>query len=968
MAVRVDMIGSAHVVVDGATRPLRPTIRDQALAHLACTGEGVTRDRLGFLFWADQPDVVVRHNVRQLLKRIRRLDWATDLEADDTWVRWPVETDLSVLGCGAATPAELPRFGELLPGIERGATLEFEEWLIGERARVADLWHSAAVEAARAAVGRGRPREGALLLEAALDREGGEAVLAAYVEAALAAGDRIGARAAIDRVTGRLAREGREPPAGVVDLLDRSSGSEDIGPTSAPEPTDGQRPADGVVGRSGDVEVVAGLLGRDGCRLLTLLGPGGIGKSTLAAVVVERMVGRGVERGAVVPLANLGGPSGFAAAVAAALGVVLDEREDPFRALSGAIGRRSLLLVLDDAEHLVAAGPQIAELVHSCPALTVVVTSRQRLGMPDEWVHEVGGLDPSAAGELLQRWAGRLAPGVVVDADDAAAVGESVGGSPLGIELAAPWLRVMAAVDIPVAVREGVGILRRDGLAGPGAADGVDSTMARSWSLATDEQRVAIEALTVFAAPFGREAAEEVAGATPGVLRDLVDRSLVRHRVDGRFDVHPLVRQYGADRLADDAPRRERIRDRHAAALLVRLADLGGRAPEAPELDDVVVAWRHAVERADLPLLAGAAEGLVELAEARCRLTEARELMVEARGMSGAARPGSARPAAALRVAESLVSFKLGRHREALRAAEAALALASSVDDGWLVARSHVAIGWASKWLDGDDAQYAATIQALAVARSIDDDELLAQVLNGLGCSAPTLSACRDHLLEGLDHAVDAPASVRALLLHNLGMVSWGLGDGSAAVACLTRSLQLARSAGWAPRVVSALVDLAFVEADGGDLSGARERMEEAERLLERSQTADLATEAQLVAGELALRAGDRPEAERRMLRALRGAEATGSRSLAVRALRLHAELLLVRGETATGLGMLAVVVANTGRSGGDFTSEILTPRIWRTATEGRTPEEVDAARSWAAGRQPEILTASVLAEAGERA
>ena len=146
--------------------------------------------------------------------------------------------------------------------------------------------------------------------------------------------------------------------------------------------------------------------------------------------------------------------------------------------------------------------------------------------------------------------------------------------------------------------------------------------MAHSWRLASPEERLAVEALSVFAAPYSRELACTVAEMTTTTLRGLVDKSLVQRRRDGRFASHPLVRQYAAARLAADDPRRRAVRTRHAHAVL-GLLDPPPADPTPDQIsmvDDAVAAWRQAVETTDGELLHRCAEGFAALLDAvgRC--------------------------------------------------------------------------------------------------------------------------------------------------------------------------------------------------------------------------------------------------------------------------------------------------------------------------------------------------------------
>lgn len=950
--MRVEMLGTARVVVEGhRTVGLSPTMRDQALAYLAYEGRWIGRDRLGFLFWPDTPDATARHNVRQLLKRIRRLPWLVGFDVVDDDVRWSVPTDVADLQDAVTHERwdDLPVAADLLPGFERNASVEFEGWLLAERQRVHDRWRSALLAAAAAAGDGGAPDRGARLLVPLLDHDDGGPVLARYMDLAARAGDASSAVAAFERVAVRLREEvGVDPPVRVRELADRlRSGHEEA-------------PADEtmLVGRGDVVTELAGLLSQPSCRLLTLLGPGGIGKSTLARMLLTQLAAGYRDGATFVPLESVSDPEALPSAVAATLGLTLDGRVEPVAQLAHALRDRQLLLVLDNAEHLADGWVVIPALLDACPRLRIVVTTRERLRLDDEWVYAVGGLGDDEGIELLERRARRLAADVTVDRADALAICRAVGGSPLGIELAAPWLRVMPGNEIVTQ------IARDPGTLSGGARDAVarhrslEAAMAHSWRLATVAERTAVEALSVFAAPYSRELAAAVADVSPTLLRDLVDKSLVQRRPDGRYASHPLVRQYAAACLVADDGRRRAVRYRHAEVVLGRLASGEATPEQRALLDDALQAWQHATEDGDLGLLRPSVAGLVMLLDATGRYRHGLDLLGRA-----ASRlrddPRARATVGALRHGTAILLDRLGRHVEAAVEAEAAIAVAAEADDPHLLVLAHVSLGWARKWTHGDPAQYAATIDALPTAESLQDDELIAMVLEGLGCSAPTLETCREHLLAGL--ALRIGRVVRTDLLYSLGSVEWALGDDLAAAGYLGDAVAIARSDGHVPAMVASLTNLAFVRAEQGDLRTAQRLSAEAGALLGDLEAMDVSVRAEIVAGEIERGLGDASAARSCMYRALRMASTIGNDALSLRSLRLHGQLLLDDGEVDEGLRTLAFVLSRTDRRG-DFTCEIINPRVWAESTASIDPARTEAARQWARGRDLTGVVADVLA------
>jgi len=958
MSIRAEMLGTARVVLaDGTVRPLKPTTRDHALVYLALTGDWVTRDRLGFLFWADNSDSTARHNVRQLLKRIRQLEWIEGFESDDAAVKWSVATDVGDLRGDVTAEAWdlLPPSGDLLPGLERNSTVEFEEWLLDERRHIRAVWQTGVVAAARHAAAQGDPGRGSELLEPLLVSDDRVDALPMYMELATEAGQRDLAVAAYERVSTRLRNDlGMEPPARAREMAQRLASEAD-----APSADLLRRE---FVGRVGELNDIAGLLALPECRLLTVFGPGGIGKSTIAQMVLDQMKGRYIDGGSLVSLESVRDPGDVPAAIASGLAISLDASADPVDQLIAVLRERRMLLVLDNAEHLGPAWVVFSQLVDACPNLEMVITSRERLRLEREWVYEISGLPDDDGVALFLDMGRRVAPEVTVSAAEAQAICLAVGGSPLGLELAVPWLRVMTPDEIVSEIRRDVEVLSggyRDGLV---RHQSVTATMVHSWQLASDRQRHAVEALSVFAAPYTRELAEQVGGATSVVLRDLVDQSLVHRRPDGRYSSHPLVRGYAAARLAEEGQRQAEVRGRHAATML----ELAGTdaVPSAHQaiLDDVIVAWAYIVESDAIDLIAPKVEHVTALMLTGGRINRGLQLLADASAVLERTTSESATITATIRYAESRLLYFQGHHADAARTAQEALRIATETQDSVLRVKASLALGWAQKWIAGDQAQYRAISPALPLAEELGDPNLIAEVLNGLGCSASTLERCRDHLQRGLDVVDSGSSDLRSRLHYNLGMVSWALGDPDTGIDHVRTAFEVAKSVDDHNGIVESLSSLAFIHADLGDLTIALQLSDEAESMTGASEFLKTRMYVRLIAGEVRRLGGDRNGAQTRVLDALTMATAVDNEPLALRALRLHGQLLIDQGNIEHGLGVLSFVLAQTANKGGDFTSQIINPKAWEEATRDIDNERIEKARTWAEARGLDDLIAAPFA------
>lgn len=931
------MLGRSVVVLDdGQVVELRPTMRNQALVYLACSDDWITRDQLAFLFWPDLPDVTARHNVRQLFKRIRQLDWLSGFDVVGDRVRWLVDTDLDVLF--GAEPATVVAFsvGELLPGFERGATVEYEEWLLEARRRADGARRAGRLAAADIAAGEGSADRALEVLAPLLPSDQDGSVLVRYMEIANIAGRGYEALAAFDEVGTRLREElGVEPPSRAIELAEDAASQEGLERENRYQ----------VFGRLRELSEIVTMLEQPDVRLVTLLGPGGIGKSALARALVDGAFGSRWITSAFVSLESITDPDLIPAQLAVECGFALDGRLDPVDQLVEGLRREGLLLILDNAEHLSDGWWLFSTLLERCPDLMIVVTSRQRLRLADEWIYEVGGLADDDAVELLIDRAHRVAPDVSISHDQAVAICRLVGASPLAIELAAPWLRAMTPTEVVETVGHDASLLTGGAVDAPSRHRSVDAAMAHSWALADPSERDAVEALSVFAAPYTFSMATAVATAPPVTLRDLVDKSLVQQRRDGLLASHPLVRQYAAARLAADDATRTEVRRRHAEVVLELLAS--STEQRGPLIEDAIEAWRWAIEHNDTNLMAKASDGLVRLIERSGRyqqglglLTAARSSLDDRRSLSGAA--------AAIGIGESRLLQRLGRHHDAAVAARRAATAAKASNDKRQLVLALVTWGWAQKWLDGDAAQYATTQRAFAIAGELGDDELSVQVLNGLGCSAPTLSHCRDHLLDGLELARRAELrTMSTVLLNNIGMVAWGLGDHDTAIEHLRDACDLARADDSQRWIAASLSNLAFVHGDRGELAMARRLVDEAEAIDIDSEDLDNTVLGRLIAGEIRRLTGDQAGARQRATEALHTAQALGNEPYILRSLRLHGLLLLDSGDTERGARILLAVLPRTDRRG-DFTSEIQNPRLLAQINLQLDPHAVVEAERWA--------------------
>lgn len=322
------------------------------------------------------------------------------------------------------------------------------------------------------------------------------------------------------------------------------------------------------IGREGELAAIGRLLAEGECRLLTLIGPGGVGKTRLALQAAAEQVDTFADGVFYLPLVALTAAELLASTLLNVLQVEMAAASDPTTTLLAHLRDKELLLVLDNFEHLLAGADLFIELLRVAPQVIVLVTSRERLNVQHEWLFPVEGLPmPGTAptdASALTRWAEndavqlflqtaqRLRPEFVLSG----ANGEQVGricqllvGLPLAIELAATWVRLLSCQEIVEEIERGIGFLTTTLRDVPVRHRSLTAVFAYTWQSLPAEAQHVLAQLAVFRGGFRREAAEQVAGATLPILQTLVDKSLLRHNLSGRYELHELIRQYVDEQL-----------------------------------------------------------------------------------------------------------------------------------------------------------------------------------------------------------------------------------------------------------------------------------------------------------------------------------------------------------------------------------------------------------------------------------
>jgi predicted ATPase len=583
-----------------------------------------------------------------------------------------------------------------------------------------------------------------------------------------------------------------------------------------------------LIGRESELAELGALLENPACRLVTIVGPGGIGKTRVALAAAAEQAEAFKHGAAFIPLAAISSAAFLAPAILSALDIALQGQRAPREQLLDELRDKELLLVLDNVEQLLTSDQSendgIAELLSAilarAPGVTLLVPSRERLAQPGEWLFDVPGLsypagEPSDDFEgynsvrLFMQRAGQVRRHFVLSEGEARAVAricQLVEGLPLAIELAAAVLRTRSCIAIADAIEASIMGLTTKLRAIPERQRSIWATFEHSWRLLSDQEHGVLRKLSVFRGGFEADAALQVAQASPELLSALVDKSLLRCDGAARYDIHELVRQYAGEKL-EQVGETKQTRGRHLAHYLA-LAE--SAEPYFVHTDQVLwmdrletkqsnlrAALRWALEQDDSVSALQLSGYMGKFWEVRGYWSEGRQWLEQALTLS-------------LEVGSSTSS--------------------ASAVPGW----SALALRQAGRlaWRQSDFARARELLeQSLTLYRKVGDRLVLTDVLGllgGLAFEQGEYATARARYEEGLAlrRAVGDSAWISDSLFC-IGLVSYHQGEYAAAQRLLEESLKLSQEAGYqlgTTYPLNALGNLANLQ---GDYAAAQKLYEE---------------------------------------------------------------------------------------------------------------------------------------------
>ncbi len=896
--LRLSFLGAFQAHLDG--QPLQGFISQKAralLAYLSVESDRPhSRERLAALFWPDRPEPLPRKNLRDALANLRKV-----LGEGETGVpflsvsRWDLRfnpqsdywLDVEAFADGIEAAHAHPHRrletcrpcvrrieqavalyrGDFLSGLTVNGSPRFHDWLLIRQERYRQM----ALEALSVLVAHYERRR---QYRRAVEYARLQVTMDPWQESAhrqmmrlLALnGNRSAALRQFHACEKILAQElSAQPVQETRDLYARILRGEVV--SNAPRVN---LPQDGVsfVGRTAELEQLRELLQQPGCRMITVTGQGGAGKTRLALQLAAEEAYVFRDGAHFVPVTGLRSAKALWLALAERLEIALQQGKPARRQVLTRLRGREMLLLLDGFEHLLAcdagSADVLADIVRQCADVVLLVTSREVVRLRAERVFRLGGLacppdelpaawqDAAAQYPALRLFLERarsVQPGFSLEANlpDAARICRLLDGLPLGVELAAGWVYRLSCRQIAAAVEENLSALSAIWKDVPDRHRSLEAVFAYSWGMLSEEERGFLRAVSVFGGGFEAQAAGEVAAcgraAAERLLAALTDKSLVQRASDGgRYEMHDLIRQFAADKLAEAPAERRAASRRHAAwyaaflqAQAARLEDeriLDALARIRRESVNVRLAWRWMLEHRALDLVEQCAAALCSFYLRQGWAAEGAEAFSAAVDILQAQRDAAPVLFARLRAYQGALVLQNGEPQRARPLLEEALTLARRLGERETAAFCARFLGEICEQDGAYEAARSWTLQALEMYRSAQDHagqgacyNLLARISVRTG----GLSEAQRLWEQSLHHHTRSGYLFEKMAaLNNLGALLRRTGDYARSETCLREALEIAETLQNAYTIAGICNNLGLLAREQG-------RQEQARAFLQRS-------------------------------------------------------------------------------------------------------------------------------------
>ena len=924
--LRLRFLGCCEILLPGEPARLETAKTRALLVYLASNPAPQSRHTLMNMFWGELPEANARRNLRRALWNLRRQLSAPELPppvlADRETICFNRETsfwsDVETFEAACARLDPVSESSYLIPDLEglrsdinlyEGEFLEgffvngapaFEEWALAERQRL-DLLAMRALQYLVEGYASQDSIEIALLYARRLLvlepwRERTHRLLMRLLASS---GQRAEALAQYEACNRVLAEELGVEPAQETQALHEHIRARafEIPASSLPASTTP------FVGRDRELAETAGLLADADCRLLTVTGLGGAGKTRLAREVAARQTAAFAHGVHYVALSTVSAPERIAATLAQSLDIPLFSTADPMIVLLAYLREREMLVVMDGFEHLLEGAPLLTGILQAAPGIKILVTSRERLNLWGEWVYALEGLECAPEGhvgdltsfdaaQLFLQTARRVHLSFQVkEGEDLhlARICNLVAGLPLAIELAAAWVRALTLEEIAAEIAQHLDFLASAMRDRPERHRSIRVVFDHSWRLLSEEERDAFRKLSVFQGSFRPQEAGQVSGASPPILSALVDRSLLQRTTDDRYQVHELLRQYAHERLERVPGEQELVRDLHCrvyAASVIQHHEALRRVPQhrivsafAADMENILAAWQWAVQQRNLEVMATMCRGLPDYYQLTSSFRDGETLFREALEVLGWPDDHEVRadPVASLSwellSVQAMFSVYLGQLPQARSSLDRCATVFARYDIRDRLAHCQFFLGEIARFQGEYRSARALYEQSLANYQQLGDLSAIGFCLNGLGLVSTALGELQRARAD-LHASLDAFGKTghemgQAIASINLADLLFKLEEYAAAKEILDESYLLCEKLGHRWGMATCVRNLGDIARLEGRDKGAKAAYQESLRILQDIGQRQTAAGCLIKLGQVCIDLGKYPEARQHLKEAL---------------------------------------------------------------------------------------------------
>jgi predicted ATPase/DNA-binding SARP family transcriptional activator len=754
--VQIRLLGGVQISKGGV--PIAGFISSKVpalLAYLAVNQHAHPRETLASLLWGEVTDADAKNNLRQALSNLRKF-FDPHLIITRESVQFnprggpytlDVERFLDALQTGNLQEAVSHYQGDFLQGFYVREAPMFEEWAFAQQARLREraldaLHRLMTAHASRCEYPQAIDYANRLL---ALD-PWREEIHRHLMLMQVRSGQNSAALAQYETCKKILEKE-----LGVEPLLETTALYERIRAARQAARHNILAPSTEFVGREKELTQLREWLANPACRLVTLTGLGGAGKTRLAQEMARSCAERFINGAWMIPLAAVDAPG-----LIPAIGSVFDfpfAKGDAKKQLLNYLRQKELLLVMDNFEHLLESSTLVTEILEAASEIKILITSRERLDLQGEWVMELPGLAIGSmeADQLFVQSAKRMRAEIKFEGQDQARVAEIcrlVGGLPLGIEIAAAWIRSMNVQAIRDEIQKSLDFLESTRRDIPERQRSLRAVFESFWARLNKAEQNTFAELSVFRGGFTREAAGQVAGN----FDSLVDKSMVG-RSGARFELHEVTRQFAEEKLSA----KKQARDAHAAYFAKWASEMAqwneriSFAVMTPEFENVRAAWMWASEQRDAASLSGLIHFTKRYLDIQGRYREGHDLMAYALAQLDATEhvnelslDEQGQTIAKLILYKALYLADMGKPDETVPTLEACLDYFKRSGDKTQIIACLNALGIASRFLGHEDKGEGYFRGQLLLARELNNRHEEATALNNISTALTTLGKFKE--------------------------------------------------------------------------------------------------------------------------------------------------------------------------------------------------------------------------------